>query len=130
MKLDFDCIIIGAGVAGMTSALYLKRAGIDVAIIEKNYVGGQINKTNIIENYPGFQKIDGPTFSLAMENQLKNLDVPIIYRNVLDVSDNGEIKEIKTDKEIYRAKTVVIATGKTESPVTQTIETAVKRWSR
>ena len=114
MKLDFDCIIIGAGVAGMTSALYLKRAGIDVAIIEKNYVGGQINKTNIIENYPGFQKIDGPTFSLAMENQLKNLDVPIIYRNVLDVSDNGEIKEIKTDKEIYRAKTVVIATGKTE----------------
>ena len=38
MKLDFDCIIIGAGVAGMTSALYLKRAGIDVAIIEKNYV--------------------------------------------------------------------------------------------
>lgn len=114
MKLDFDCIIIGAGVAGMTSALYLKRAGIDVAIIEKNYVGGQINKTNTIENYPGFQKIDGPTFSLTIENQLKNLDVPIIYRNVLDINENYEIKEIITNKEKYKAKAIVVATGKTE----------------
>lgn len=114
MKLDFDCIIIGAGVAGMTSALYLKRAGIDVMIIEKNYVGGQINKTNIIENYPGFQKIDGPTLSLTMENQLKALDIPIIYRTVLDIVDNNELKNIKTDKETYKAKAVVIATGKTE----------------
>ncbi len=114
MKLDFDCIIIGAGVAGMTSALYLKRAGIDVAIIEKNYVGGQINKTNTIENYPGFQKIDGPTFSLTIENQLKNLDVPIIYRNVLDINENYEIKEIITNKEKYKAKAIVVATGKIE----------------
>lgn len=114
MKLDFDCIIIGAGVAGMTSALYLKRAGIDVAIIEKNYVGGQINKTNTIENYPGFQKIDGPTFSLTIKNQLKNLDVPIIYRNVLDINENYEIKEIITNKEKYKAKAIVVATGKIE----------------
>ena len=114
MKLDFDCIIIGAGVAGMTSALYLKRAGIDVAIIEKNYVGGQINKTNTIENYPGFQKIDGPTFSLTIKNQLKNLDVPIIYRSVLDINENYEIKEIITNKEKYKAKAIVVATGKTE----------------
>lgn len=114
MKLDFDCIIIGAGVAGMTSALYLKRAGIDVAIIEKNYVGGQINKTNIIENYPGFQKIDGPTFSLTIESQLKSLDVPIIYRNVLDIKEKEEIKEVITDKETYKAKAIVVATGKTE----------------
>lgn len=114
MKLDFDCIIIGAGVAGMTSALYLKRAGIDVAIIEKNYVGGQINKTNIIENYPGFQKIDGPTFSLTIESQLKSLDVPIIYRNVLDINETDEMKEVITDKDIYKAKAIVVATGKTE----------------
>lgn len=114
MKLDFDCIIIGAGVAGMTSALYLKRAGIDVAIIEKNYVGGQINKTNVIENYPGFQKIDGPTFSLTIENQLKALEVPIIYRKVLNIIDNYELKEIETDKEKYKTKTIVIAAGKTE----------------
>lgn len=114
MKLDFDCIIIGAGVAGMTSALYLKRAGIDVAIIEKNYVGGQINKTNIIENYPGFQRIDGPTFSITIENQLKALGVPIIYRKVLDIIDDGELKKVETNKETYKAKTIVITTGKVE----------------
>lgn len=114
MKLNFDCIIIGAGVAGMTSALYLKRAGINVAVLEKNYVGGQINKTYVIENYPGFQKIDGPTLALAMEEQLKNLEVPIIYCEVLELKSDSNIKQIITNKEIFTAKTVIIATGKTE----------------
>lgn len=114
MKLDFDCIIIGAGVAGMTSALYLKRAGINVAILEKKYVGGQINKTYIIENYPGFKKIDGPTLALTIEEQLKSLDVPIIYCEVTELKNDNNIKQIITNKEIYSAKTVIIATGKTE----------------
>ena len=78
MKLDFDCIIIGAGVAGMTSAIYLKRSGINVALFEKNYVGGQINKTYTIKNYPGFKEIDGPTLALTMSEQVKDLNVPII----------------------------------------------------
>ena len=62
MKLNFDCIVIGAGIAGLTAAIYLKRAGKNVVIIEKSMPGGQILKTNSIKNYPGFIEIDG--FSL------------------------------------------------------------------
>lgn len=114
MKLDFDCVIIGAGVAGMTSALYLKRAGINVLIIEKNYVGGQINKTYTIQNYPGFLEIDGPTLALAIEEQIKKLEVPIIYEEVLDIINNQTYKQVVTNKKKINTKSVIIATGKQE----------------
>ena len=114
MKLDFDCIIIGAGVAGMTSAIYLKRAGINVAIFEKSFLGGQINKTYSIKNYPGFIEIDGPTLALSINNQLKELDIPIIYETVINVIDNQDIKVIKTDNKEYHSKTLIIATGRKE----------------
>lgn len=114
MKLDFDCIIIGAGVAGMTSAIYLKRSGINVAIFEKNYVGGQINKTYTIKNYPGFREIDGPTLAITMAEQVKELNVPIIYEEVLNISDSGEYKEIETNKQKYICKAIIIASGKKE----------------
>lgn len=114
MKLDFDCIIIGAGVAGMTSAIYLKRSGMNVALFEKNYVGGQINKTYTIKNYPGFKEIDGPTLSLAILEQVKDLNAPIIYEEVLNINDNGEYKEIETNKQKYISKTLIIASGKKE----------------
>lgn len=114
MKLDFDCIIIGAGVAGMTSAIYLKRSGINVAIIEKNYVGGQINKTYTIKNYPGFKEIDGPTLAISISEQLKELDVPIIYEEVKNIIDNGKYKEIETNKQKYISQAIIIASGKKE----------------
>lgn len=114
MKLDFDCIIVGAGVAGMTSAIYLKRSGINVAIFEKNYVGGQINKTYTIKNYPGFKEIDGPTLAIAMSEQVKDLNVPIIYEEIINVDDNGEYKEIETNKQKYICSTIIIASGKKE----------------
>lgn len=114
MKLDFDCIIIGAGVAGMTSAIYLKRSGIDVAILEKKYVGGQINKTYTIKNYPGFKEIDGPTLAINISEQLKELDVPIIYEEVTNIIDNGKYKEIETNKQKYISQAIIIASGKKE----------------
>lgn len=114
MKLDFDCIIIGAGVAGMTSAIYLKRSGISVAIFEKNYVGGQINKTYTIKNYPGFKEIDGPSLAITMAEQVKELNVPIIYEEVTNITDNVEYKKIETNKQKYTSRTVIIASGKKE----------------
>lgn len=114
MKLDFDCIIIGAGVAGMTSAIYLKRSGINVAIIEKNYIGGQINKTYTIKNYPGFKEIDGPTLAMSISEQLKELNVPIIYEEVKNIIDTGKYKEIETNKQKYISQAIIIATGKKE----------------
>lgn len=114
MKLDFDCIVIGAGVAGMTAALYLKRSGINVVIIEKEFIGGQINKTYTIKNYPGFKEIDGPTLAISINEQLKELEIPVIYEQVQNIIDNGTRKVIKTNSHEYICKTAIIATGKKE----------------
>lgn len=114
MKLDFDCIIIGAGVAGITSAIYLKRAGISVAIFEKEFVGGQINKTYTIKNYPGFTEIDGPTLATSMNNQLKELSIPIIYEKVISVIEDSDIKIVKTNNKEYHSRAIIIATGRKE----------------
>lgn len=114
MKLNFDCVVIGAGVAGMTSALYLKRAGIDVVIIEKNYVGGQINKTYTIKNYPGFKEIDGPTLAISIEEQIKSLDIPILYEDVIEIKNEKNNKKVITQKRELLTKTIIISTGKEE----------------
>ena len=71
------CIIIGAGPAGMNAALYLKRAGIDVVLIEKEVPGGEMLKTNKIENYLGFESIDGGELALKMSKQIKDLGIKI-----------------------------------------------------
>ena len=73
--LIFDCVIIGAGVSGITASIYLKRANKNILLIESGMFGGQINKTSIIENYPGFDKIDGPTLASNMFKQITNLDI-------------------------------------------------------
>lgn len=114
MKSDFDCIVIGAGVAGMTSALYLKRSGINVAIFEKNYIGGQINKTYTIKNYPGFREIDGTTLAISINDQIKELEIPIIYEEVKDIINEKNTKLVKTNKSEYHTKALIIATGKKE----------------
>ena len=114
MKLDFDCIVVGAGVSGMTSAIYLKRAGINVAIFEKKYIGGQVNKTYTIKNYPGFKEIDGPTLANSIGEQLKELEIPIIYEQVQKITNDDHIKLVKTDKNEYSARAIIIATGKQE----------------
>ena len=69
MEKRYDCIVIGAGVSGMTAAIYLKRAGLDVLLLEKSAPGGQINQTSKIENYPGFLSVDGPTLAMNMFEQ-------------------------------------------------------------
>lgn len=112
MKSNFDVVIIGAGMAGMTAAIYLKRANINVVMIEKTAPGGQINKTNCIENYPGFNKIDGPTLAFNVFNQTQSLGIPYKYGNVLDVKVYDDYKVVLTDKEEYVCKGVIIATGR------------------
>ena len=107
----YDCIIIGAGIAGITSAIYLKRANKKILIIERDIPGGQINKTSQIDNYPGFMG-DGATLVSKMLEQLKKLDIKIQYGNVLDIIDVGKIKKVKTENEEYETSTVIIATGR------------------
>lgn len=112
MKLDFDAIIVGAGVSGMSAAIYLKRAGISFLLLEQNYPGGQLNRANKIENYPGIIEIDGPTLSMNMVEQLNNLKIDVTYEKVLDIIDKKDYKIVKTSNKEYAAKAVLLATGR------------------
>lgn len=107
----YDCLIIGCGPAGMSAAIYLKQAGLNVAIIEKNAPGGNMNMALNIKNYPGFSEIKGAILSLNMFNQIRELDIPYIYGDVIAIND-GKIKQIITDNNTYEAKYLIIATGR------------------
>lgn len=111
VKLMSKCIVIGAGPGGMSAAIYLKRAGIDVTLIEKMVPGGEMLKTNKIENYLGFDSIDGGELALRMSSQVKDLGVEIIRDDITDISyDNTFI--VTGLKNKYQADYVIIATGR------------------
>lgn len=111
MKSTFDCVIIGAGIAGMTAAIYLKRANMNVLLIEKEVPGGQINKTSTVENYPGFISIDGPSLVMHIYEQITKLNIPVKYGEVIDIIDK-ENKEIILSNETILTKGIIIATGR------------------
>ena len=71
MNQKYDVVVIGAGIAGITTAIYLKRYGYHVLVIDKNYPGGQLNKIGFIENYPGFEQIKGPDFAFHLYEHLE-----------------------------------------------------------
>ena len=83
----YDSLVIGAGPAGITAAIYLKRANLNVAIIEKETPGGQINKTSSIENYPGIKQITGPELAYQLYEQLNEYKIPYIYGEVLEIKE-------------------------------------------
>ena len=75
----YDIIIIGAGPAGMTAALYAKRAGKDVLLMEKEYPGGQIVNSPLVENYPALPNVSGADFAENLQTQITDLGVPLEY---------------------------------------------------
>lgn len=108
MKSNFDCVIVGCGIAGMTAAIYLKRANVNFCIIDYDAPGGTLNKVKTISNYPGFKEISGPELAFRVFEQVSNLDILIKYGKVLKIEDNI----ITTDKEEITAKKIIIATGR------------------
>lgn len=111
MNPNFDCIVIGAGIAGTTASIYLKRAGLKILLLEKKAIGGQIINTSEIENYPTILSTDGFTFSNHLKKQLEHLNIQIQYEEVIDIKNN-EIKEVITNKNTYFTKNIIIATGR------------------
>ena len=107
----YDTIIIGAGPAGMTAALYAARSNLKVALLERGIPGGQMNNTADIENYPGYANISGPELAEKMFEPRENLGVEHLFGLVEKIEDRGNFKEIITEDERFEAKTVIIASG-------------------
>lgn len=106
----YDSIIIGAGPAGMTAAIYLARANKKVLIIEKETIGGQISSSPLVENYPGYEGISGSVLANNMYNQVDKLGVDIELDEVTDIMP-GELHTVKTLDNEFKTRTVIIATG-------------------
>ena len=106
-------VIIGSGVAGMTCAIYLKRYDVDVLVIEKDAPGGQMLKSSVIENYPGFINIDGPSLSYKIYEQVNNLKVDYLFDEVVSVKNENGKKIVQTKHDKIESEYVVLATGRT-----------------
>lgn len=104
----YDIIIIGSGIAGLTSAIYALNNKRKVLILESKTYGGQIINSNIINNYPGFLEISGFDLMTNIYNQVKNLGGVIKYEEVLEITKN---KKVITKNETYEAKSIIISTG-------------------
>lgn len=107
----FDVLVIGGGPAGITAAIYAKRAGRNVAIIEKIALGGQLNIIGKIENYPGFSEILGPVLADEFAKHVNMLDIPVIYDDVTGVDFSDAVKVVNGANKTYEAYSVILALG-------------------
>ena len=103
----YKVVIIGSGIAGMSAAIYLKRGGIEPVIIENNVPGGTLNVIPNIENYPGYINVSGPDLAMNIYNQVNNLNIKYIFRNIWKI--DLEKKIIDDDIEFDY---LIIATGR------------------
>lgn len=106
-----DMIIVGAGTAGLSAAIYAQRSGLKALVLEGNAYGGQIVNTPDIENYPGIAHISGFDFATNLYQQALDLGAKVQYEKVVEVIDDGEIKTVKTTKNEYQTKALILATG-------------------
>lgn len=106
-----DLIIIGAGCAGLTAALYAARAGKSVLIFEKESIGGQIASSPLIENYPGVPRMSGIEFADHLFSQVTELGVELEIDEVIKIESEEFVHHVFTSNQKYEAKAVIIATG-------------------
>lgn len=112
--MDFDVIIIGAGPSGLTAGIYAVRSGLNVAVIEKQFAGGQIANTESVDNYPALLNISGFDLSVKMLEHAEKLGVKMIYDNVVETDFTGDIKKVITEsKNELTAKAIILCAGAT-----------------
>ncbi|WP_163654937.1 thioredoxin-disulfide reductase [Listeria sp. PSOL-1] len=107
----YDVIIIGAGPAGMTAALYTSRADLDTLMIERGVPGGQMVNTADVENYPGYVNILGPDLSEKMFEGAKQFGAEYAYGDIKGIEDLKEYKLVTAGTKSFKARAVIIATG-------------------
>ena len=107
----YDSLIIGAGIAGITASIYLKRSNKNALLLDKGAPGGKLNNIHRIDNYPGLSKIPGPDLAMALWNQASELGVEYAYGSVVEVRKQDDLFYVKTDVGEYQSKTIIVATG-------------------
>lgn len=108
----YDVIIIGSGPAGLSAAIYAKRAALDTLVIEKSPLsGGQILNTYEVDNYPGLPKISGMELGQKMRGHANQQQVTFVTESVKEIAADGEVKKVITDKNTYETRTVILAMG-------------------
>lgn len=107
----YDIIVIGAGPAGLTAALYALRADKSVLVLEKGTFGGQITYSPLIENYPGYAQMSGNEFADKLIDQVLSQGAEIEMETVTAIRDNGATKTVVTEDGEFESKAVIIATG-------------------
>ena len=108
--MEYQVAIIGAGPSGITTSIYLKRAGINFVLFENELIGGKVNLTADIDNYPPFKHISGFDLALDYEKVLKENDIKVTREKVLSLKKENEFV-IQTNKNIYQVEAVLVCSG-------------------
>ena len=109
----YDVIIIGAGPAGISASIYLKRANVNCLLLESEAPGGLLNKIHKIENYPGFTDDTGSILAFRMYSQVESLGIDLKIEKVINIKSGNDSYEVFTKNNVFVSKYIIIATGKT-----------------
>lgn len=123
---DFDIVILGGGIAGMTAAIYTARANLSTVIIEKEVCGGLVNSTFVVENFPSWKSINGMELMEKVLDQVEGLGVVVEQvAEYVQMDLDSDLKSVETEDGLYRGKAVILATGR--QPIPLEIETDIEQ---
>ena len=111
MEKEYDVVIIGAGIAGITAGIYLRRSALKAVMLDKGAPGGKLNNIHRIDNYPACPSISGPDLAAQLFNQAMELGVNYEYASVFEVAKEGNLFKTRTDVGDIVSKAVIVATG-------------------
>lgn len=114
MSSNYDLIIVGGGISGMTAAIYAARANLKILLLEKMVCGGLVNSTHVVENFPSYPSINGMDLMEKVRNHVDSLGVTVI--EVIDIESfdlTSDIKTVTTDEGSFEAQAIILATGRT-----------------
>lgn len=108
----YDLIIIGLGPAGINACIYAKRSNLNILVFEKNMPGGTLHTIKHVNNYLGYNNIEGSDLAIEFYKQFKELNVPMINEEVINITIDNTTKIVHTKTNTYKSKAVIIATGR------------------